>query len=389
MDFDSDEEFSAFFHRYRADMQEALHQVTLIAPIEAFSYVEKCLTLQLNKPVIGVCTPQCAAALEWEALNLVLDAVLSRILHCRERPSVAAGLRLLHMCLTYETIDPLIASFVLSSISALFVFLSMDPSGTTMLPQVLHKIFAALVFTLPGQTKDSRSRAVKNVRRHAASLMVKLAQRYPLLLLPMFDDICSTVRRLTEVPNQLSSLERVTLQEALLLVSNHFCDYERQSAFVAEVIAPGAQLWNSMKDAFTTTENFMAFVGLDKPPVEPSTEDVNGQNRSQIMFCVKLFFAVVRRCAWPDDPERLSKGGFVAGHTPSGNPIHRNPATPHLLPLLPQLLGLCRTLNALWRPESLDRLSEGYKKAHDMVEVSLRSLQLLSSYKNSFHFFIA
>jgi exportin-5 len=256
----------------------------------------------------------------------------------------------------------------------------MDPGGTTMLPDVLNKIFAALVFTLPGQTKDSRSRAVKNVRRHAASLMVKLAQRYPLLLLPMFDKIHSTVKTLCEVPDQLSSLERVTLQEALLLVSNHFCDYERQSVFVAEVIAPGAQLWNSMKDAFTTTENFMAFVGLDKPPVEPSTEDVNGQNRSQIMFCVKLFFAVVRRCAWPDDPERLSKGGFVSGHTPSGNPTYRNPATPHLLSLLPQLLALCRTLNALWRPESLERLSDGYKKAHDMVEVCINCYLFHTSY---------
>ncbi|KAF4520177.1 hypothetical protein B566_EDAN003889 [Ephemera danica] len=367
-DFDSDEEFSAFFHRYRAELQEAIHQATLIAPLDAFAYIEKCLTLQLSKPVVGMCTTQSPDAIEWEALNHVVEAVLSRILLCRDRPPVVSGLRLLQMCLNYETKDPLLASFVLSSISALFVFLSMDPSGTSMLPLVLQKIFAALVFTQPGQTKESRSRAVKNVRRHAASLMVKLAQRYPLLLLPMFDDICATVRELSKDPDQLSQLERVTLQEALLLVSNHFCDYERQTAFVAEVISAGAQQWMGMKDAFANTENFMAFVGLDKPPVEPSTDDVNGKNRSQIMFCMKLFFAIVRRCAWPDDPERLSKGGFVAGFTPSGNPIHRNPAAPHLLPLLPHLMALCRTLNALFRPDSLERLSEGYKKAHDMLE---------------------
>jgi exportin-5 len=370
MDFDSDEEFSAFFHRYRAELQDAIHQATLIAPLEAFAYIEKCLVLQLSKPVVGMCTPQSPDAVEWEALNHVVEAVLSRILLCRDRPPVSSGLRLLQMCLNYETSDPLLASFVLSSISALFVFLSMDPSGTTMLPLVMHKIFAALVFTQPGQTKESRSRAVKNVRRHAASLMVKLAQRYPLLLLPMFDDICATVRKLSQDPDQLSQLERVTLQEALLLVSNHFCDYERQTAFVAEVIAAGSQQWLAMKDAFATTENFMAFVGLDKPPVEPSSDDVNGKNRSQIMLCMKLFFAIARRCAWPDDPERLSKGGFVAGYTPSGNPIHRNPAAPHLLPLLPHLMALCRTLNALWQPKALERLSEGYKKAHDMLEVT-------------------
>lgn len=34
---------------------------------------------------------------------------------------------------------------------------------------------------------------------------------------------------------ELGALASVTLQEALLLVANHFCNYERQSALVAEV----------------------------------------------------------------------------------------------------------------------------------------------------------
>lgn len=85
---------------------------------------------------------------------------------------------------------------------------------------------------------NTRSRAVKNVRRHAASLMVKIGNKYPLLLLPVFDQIRVTVENLSR-PNssaQLSSLEKVTLQEALLLISNHFGDYDRQSNFVGEVL---------------------------------------------------------------------------------------------------------------------------------------------------------
>lgn len=84
--------------------------------------------------------------------------------------------------------------------------------SASLLPRVLDKIFGALVFSQPGQGKDSRSRVVKNVRMHAASLMVKIAQKYPLLLLPLFERVYATVQGLSKDPEQLSRLERVTLQ---------------------------------------------------------------------------------------------------------------------------------------------------------------------------------
>lgn len=58
----------------------------------------------------------------------VLDSVLSKILQVSERPSAAAGLKLLEQCLTFEPSDPLVLSELLSCVSALFVFLSMAPS---------------------------------------------------------------------------------------------------------------------------------------------------------------------------------------------------------------------------------------------------------------------
>lgn len=76
------------------------------------------------------------------------------------------------------------------------------------------------------------------------------------------------------------------------------------------------------------------------------------------MCCVDLLTAVVKRCAWPDDPDRAMRGGFVIGRTEAGHPIYRNPATPHLLPLLPGLLSLMKVFNALWTPEALAALSE-------------------------------
>lgn len=66
------------------------------------------------------------------------------------------------------------------------------------------------------------------------------------------------------------------------------------------------------------------------------------------MCTVDLLSAVVKRCAWPEDPDRALRGGFVVGRTEAGHPIYRNPATPHLLPLLPGLLALVKVFNSLW-----------------------------------------
>lgn len=76
--------------------------------------------------------------------------------------------------------------------------------SVAILPRVLEKIFAALVFNGPGETKENRSKASKNVRWHAASLMVKIGLKYPLLLLPVFEKIHSTVRGLAREPSQVA-----------------------------------------------------------------------------------------------------------------------------------------------------------------------------------------
>lgn len=83
-----------------------------------------------------------------------------------------------------------------------------------------------------------------------------------------------------------------------------------------------------------------------------------GQNRSHILFYVNLFLAVVKRCSWPDDPDRAARGGFVVAHTETGNPVCRNPAAPHIVPLVPHFLALLKVFNGLWTPDALASLSD-------------------------------
>ncbi|XP_058459072.1 exportin-5 [Malaya genurostris] len=390
LDYDGEEEWLIFFSRCRTDMLEIFRQATLIAPLVTFSYCEQWLNARLQKvhsEINTTCSITDPVYLEWDALVNVLDGVLSRILLVTERPSVATGLRLLEECLKVESNDPLILSVLLSCISALFVFLSMSScqitsancvamSGVQLLPRVLDKIFAALVFQVAGETRYNRSKAVKNQRRHAASLMVKIAHKYPLLLLPIFDQINTSVHNLIRQRDQLSNVEQVTLLEALLLISNHFCDYERQSNFVAEVTRDAVTLWMHLSPVVKNAHSFIDFVGLNKPPVQPSSNlpDQCNINRGQIVFALNLILGVIKRCSWPDDPDRCSRGGFVVAFTESGNPICRNPATSHVVPLLPHILGLMRVLNELWKSDAMNAVDQYFKCANGMQEHEKKQL---------------
>uniref|UniRef100_A0A1B0CUW8 Uncharacterized protein n=1 Tax=Lutzomyia longipalpis TaxID=7200 RepID=A0A1B0CUW8_LUTLO len=389
IDYDSEEEFSFFFHRCRTDFIDIFRLATMTAPLVTFSFCEQWMTVRLQKALAGEVTNMTVldpAYMEWEALSYVLDAVIGRILLVTERPSVQSGLRLLEECLKIDTPDPLVLSIILSCISALFMFLSMSScqitagncvamSGVSLLPRVLQKIFACLVFTDQSPVSSVTSaKAVKNLRRHAAALMVKLGIKYPLLLLPVFDQINGTVQGLIGTPNQLSRGEKTTMQEALLQISNHFCDYERQTTFVAEVVAEGRQQWMNIVPALKSPVDFIHFVGLDLEPRPIGETPVHQTvlNRTNLTYAINIVAGVIKRCSWPDDPDRASRGGFVVGLTESGNPICRNPATPHVIPLLPHILSLQRVVNELFT--SVTHMHDAYRGVHAMLETEKRLL---------------
>lgn len=315
---------------------------------------------------------------------MVLDSVLSRILLVNERPSVQSGLCLLEECLRIESRDPLIMSVILTCISSLFVFLSMSScqitagnciamSGVSLLPRVLEKIFACVIFK-----EQTHQVATKNLRRHSGALLVKLSIKYPLLLLPVFDQINSTIKNLIAQQSEpLSKMEEHLLQEALLVISNNFGDYERQTAFVSEIILQSNSLWTSCAPALISAREFLRFTGFDKAPVANIQMDPNWKNRSDLSHALNTVLGVIKRCSWPDDPDRASRGGFVVALTESGNPIYRNPATPHVVPILPKVLCLARIFNDLCNPDVSCHLSNGLKHVNDMLEQEKKNLMIL------------
>lgn len=383
LDFvDGDEEYLQFVSRARVDFLEIFRQATLVSPLLTFSYCERWLIHRMEKSnteTITTCSITDPIYLEWEAIVAVLDGVLSRILLVTERPSIMNGLILLQKCLQVNTQDPLIYSVVLSCISSLFVFLSMSAAGNVavngvqLLPPVLEKIFGAIVFKYPLENSHSIiSAAVKNLRRHASSCIVKIALKYPLLLMPIFEQINTTVKALcASTDQQLSNMEKLLLQEALLIISNHFCEFERQQLFIGEIIRPAVRSWQDLSIVLKSPIVLIEYVGLSKKPIESTAdgiEDISYKNRSALLMALNTVLGVIKRCQCPDDPDKSYRGGFIVSTTENGNPITRNPAAAHVIPLLQHILALLRCLNELWNPSSIALIHENFLGANQMLE---------------------
>uniref|UniRef100_A0AAR2JCZ8 Importin N-terminal domain-containing protein n=1 Tax=Pygocentrus nattereri TaxID=42514 RepID=A0AAR2JCZ8_PYGNA len=378
MDFDCDEDFNAFFNSFRAQQGDVARHACKIAPMEAFQIAGEWLQYQINTPLDtgnalsktgeGLCSMLSPSARQWDAMTTFMESVMGQLFKIvdKEKLPVDQGMELLQAVVNYEMRDPLILSCILSNLSSLFPFVLHRPD---FLPQVFFKLFPAITFEV---VEESKVRPVKNVRRHACSSIIKMCRDYPEFVLPCFDMLYTQVKKLFANELLLTQMEKCALMEALVLLSNQFKDYNKQKAFLEELMAPVTTRWLSedMRSVLWEPASFLAFIGADQVVNEPAAEDQMGINRSRISFCVYTILGVVKRARWPANLEEAKAGGFVVGYTPAGAPIYRNPCAEPLLGLLPNLLNLIRTHNSLFLPENMARLSETFSRAYDVMDLS-------------------
>ncbi|CAB1338502.1 unnamed protein product [Coregonus sp. 'balchen'] len=327
-DFDSDEDFNSFFNSFRAQQGEAVRNACRIVPLEGFQIAAEWLQYQISTPIDigttvskmaeGLCSILSPSAVQWDAMTFFTESVVGQMFKNVEveKLPVDQGIELLQAVLNYNTQDPLILSCVLTNLSSLFPFVTHRPH---FLPQVLYKLFASITFEVVEESKAPRTRAVKNVRRHACSSIIKMSRDYPWFILPCFDILYNQVKKLFSNEALLTQMEKCALIEALVLISNHV-------------------LWDPAL--------FLAFVGADQLVAE-GTDHTTGINRSRLSFCVYTILGVVKRARWPADLEEAKAGGFVVGYTPTGAPIYRNPCTSQVLAMLPNLLALIRAYEVI------------------------------------------
>uniref|UniRef100_A0A8C4DAK7 Importin N-terminal domain-containing protein n=1 Tax=Dicentrarchus labrax TaxID=13489 RepID=A0A8C4DAK7_DICLA len=365
VDFDSDEDFNSFFNSFRAQQGEVVRSACRIVPLEAFQIAAEWLQYQIASPIDtgdttcksktaeGLCSLLSPSVVQWDAMTVFMECMVAQIFKNLDE-EVTGSMELLQAVLNYDTKDPLILSCVLTNVSALFPFATRRP----------HFLFLKCV-------SGPRTRAVKNVRRHACSSIIKICRDYPQFILPCFDMFYNHVKKLFSSDATLTHMEKCSLMESLVLISNQFKDFTKQKAFLDELMASVVAEWTSdeMRHALGDPAVFLSFVGADQVVTEQSKDtDTAGLNRGRLSFCLYAMLGVVKRSRWPSDLAEAKSGGFVVGYTPAGAPIYRNPFTTQFQVLLPNLLALIRTHNSLFMPENMARLSETFSRAHEVMD---------------------
>jgi len=260
MDFETDEEFSSFFGRYRIIMAEVIKMISLNNPTHAYQYCDRWLRSILATPLTTPLTKISQTYMELDAIQWSLDAILSKLSGIEElNPILAQGLDLLKLCLDYETNDPMLASVILSCVSSLFLVVTVTPAA---LNPTLNCIFRCITFdkhSRVGPGNDKMPEEVRVLRRHGCALLVKIATRYPQTLVPVFEFLRHTI--VDELYGKLSRMEFVTLVEGLVLISNELQNFEVQASFIENLAKPVCNQLRNLENHFASPQAFCHFIG--------------------------------------------------------------------------------------------------------------------------------
>ncbi|XP_022088684.1 exportin-5-like isoform X3 [Acanthaster planci] len=370
LDYDSDEEFSYSFAIHRTHQTELVRLITDHCPLLAFQAACDWLREVIVSPITvepgrDACTQHSPSYIHWDALTCFLENVLGRLFQSDGLSKLTPQLaQLLQMTLAFQTEDPTLLSCVLSTVSTLFPVVK---EKQELVNTFLDKMFSAAVFSLPGQTKKTRTRPVQNVRRHACSALVKICRDNSEFMVHFFDQLYGRIKLLNEDQDQLTQLEKSTLNEVLILLSNKFKHLEKQSALIQEIMEPVRIVWmaDPMKEVLGNEERFLEHIGLCKT-LPCSLDDKQGANRATILACLATMMAVMKRTKWSHNSQEVL-GDDVSASCSSAI-VYHDPCFLFVLPLLDNVLALMRTMNGMWSPESRARIPVEFSKVFDIPD---------------------
>ncbi|XP_050524783.1 exportin-5 [Daktulosphaira vitifoliae] len=338
LDFTDEESYNGVFYHCRAEIIETIKCATAVENDIMFSVTENLLKSCIEKTstrikIIPICESDSPEFLEWEVVVLILDGVVSKLLMTLDSEIVQKGLKLIELCLKFDTQDPLILSFLLSSVSALFIFLTATSWPSEYLHATLNKMYEYLI--LECHPEDQLYVPIKDLRFHSASLFIKLSVKFPNLLLPVFDKLCSLSDQLliktSKAGDHLNICLRV--QEALIVLNNHIPEYDKQVQLIKHILEPCQLMWQKIQAVVSGgPEELLVYLGLDRPHVDLDS-NVSIENRNHLIHCVNVLTSVMTRSNIKSS--NLSNLPFIS------------PVTEPVLLLLPNIFLLIKNFNSL------------------------------------------
>ncbi|XP_069464923.1 exportin-5-like isoform X2 [Ambystoma mexicanum] len=348
----TDKDFRTIFKTINEEEREIIKVICKMGPVIYFQMACLCLKYQLSPALktsrateLKFYNSALSTSLEqWQAKAFFIEIVMGEVFEplSKEAVPVKEIMEPILLAAKFEPTDPAILQCVDIALSSLLPFFhALNECSVEFLTQMLEVIKSVKVPEL---------QSLNNVKNCAFAYIIKMCRENTQLFLPHFETFFNYVKALLSNELLLTTMEKDCLTNLLIHLSNHFLNYERQRAFLEELLAPVNTLWLSdvMQSLLTDPETFIAYVGADLAITNP--ESPTALYRSRISYCVSIIHQVLGSTQRPSKIHEALEGGFIAGCMPTG-PIYRNPTTEMVLPLLQNVLILIRTMHILHLPE--------------------------------------
>lgn len=379
LDFNDENEMNDFLRSGRCVLVQMLRLCTRCCPIHCVTVCLELLSATLSSPIDngtdehGVvrqhCTPSSPSYIHWEAMKTIVDMTLGCAvsaadqLGVKDMLPVSQARELFTSLIQFQLSDVLLYQFYLSTVSSFLTLVELMENKATLVSAIIHLNSDVLRQTVNESIKWQPQ--VKDLRRHVLSSLIHLCKYHTALVMSMHDDFQSVTADLLALDSGLQPQEKVSVFEALILVSAELKSFQQQSSVIEKIMALSASFWpDKSEPCLASSEQFAKYIGLCFPESEHSS-----LVRRKISFCISLALGVVYRSRVPEDENVAKEGGFIDA---AGFVVH--PCAQVVLSFLELIVRFVELFHGLWTPEVRAVVLPEYGKSLEMREGEKTSL---------------
>lgn len=364
IDLCDDEERDFFLTTFRASMVEMVRWCARSFPIHCTNCALEWLSIALSSPMdtgtddkgqrLETCTTKSPSYILWDSISTLLDVVQGCILVSleeREEKHLLPSEQMeksLESVLTLPLCDLLLCQCFLSCVSSFIPVLEYMPRKESMVVEVIQFIMRVLKVT-----RNVSGQSCNTVRRHSLAVLIRLCKRNSRVVALVNDTFKTLMLELVNNnSNILSPNEKISVFEAMILVSREWNDYHLQKNLVSEIMTISSGMWPKEDDAcLLSSLDFAKAIGLCTPMAEfDSAENlIHSSIKVNMKYCSVLTLAVMSRSEAPEDLDVARQGGFL-----DENGIVRNPCAEDILSVAKHIVLFVNMLHGLWTKPVLD-----------------------------------
>jgi len=379
LDFNDDDEILSFMKSFRSACIDLLRCCTCTSPIEV---VRLCFETVFKE--ISVLDGSTGDFARWEGLMTYLETVVGSVVKAAEDKSeksllpVEEAVQLLRLFLNKSSTKVADAASTKLYMNCAFSLLNLTALSADPRPE--FKFLFDCIFDLLDRTAQQYDNVkIMSLRRQLGSITIRVARDHAPICLALVNYFRSLVlERLKDSSNVLSPLEKATMLESLVLISNEQKCFRVQSQLIADVMATTASITRSdwFVACLQSTESFASYIGLRSGPADGDEEEA-AHLRRNISYYIAITLGVVTRSQAPRDRDQLVSGGFCGD---DGSILH--PCTEHVCGAVDHILSLIRQMSIMWSSEMRQLVAEAKKRALDMKDSEKAGLLSLSPEKS-------